>query len=188
MVVKRVGPLSAAKIAAIIYAIFGLIFGGLMSLFGMAGALAGGGENSGLGAGIMGMVGVGAIVFLPIFYACLGFVMSLLLGGLAVMAVARLVSGFHVKGGFGSYVLVGLVYGILKMLLQKILIVVTFPAVILTLGLFILVINAFLLWLTDKLMKRFTVDSAGSLFIGALLLSLIDWVFQLILRGHSALF
>ena len=95
MVVKRVGPLSAAKIAPIIYAIFGLIFGGLFSLFGMAGALAGGGENSGLGAGIMGMVGVGAIVVLPIFYACLGFV-GTLIGALLYNLVAGMVGGIEV--------------------------------------------------------------------------------------------
>src|SRR5262245_41822754 len=95
MVVKRVGPLSAAKIAAVIYAIFGLIFGGLFSLFGMAGALAGGGENSGLGAGIMGMLGVGAIVMLPIFYACLGFV-GTLIGALLYNMVASMVGGVEV--------------------------------------------------------------------------------------------
>jgi hypothetical protein len=95
MVVKRVGPLSAAKVAAIIYAIFGLVFGGLMTLFGMAGALAGGGENSGLGAGIMGMVGVGAIVILPIFYACLGFV-GTLIGAVLYNAVAGMVGGVEV--------------------------------------------------------------------------------------------
>jgi hypothetical protein len=95
MVVKRVGPLSAAKIAAIIYAIFGLVFGALFSLFGMAGALAGGGENSGLGAGIMGMLGVGAIVMLPIFYACLGFV-GTLIGALLYNMVASMVGGVEV--------------------------------------------------------------------------------------------
>ena len=115
----------------------------------------------------------------------LSFLISLLLGGLGVMLVARLLSGFVVSGGFGSYILVGLVYGVLKMLLQKVLIVVTLPMVVLSLGLFILVINAFLLWLTDKLMKRFEVRGMGSLFLGALLLSLIDWGFQLLLRNSA---
>jgi len=95
MVVKRVGPLSAAKIAAIIYAIFGLVFGALFSLFGMAGALAGGGDNAGLGAGIMGMVGMGAIVILPIFYACLGFV-GTLIASLLYNMVAGMVGGVEI--------------------------------------------------------------------------------------------
>ena len=94
MVVKRVGPLSVAKNAAVLYAVIGLVFGALFSLFGMAGALAGGGENSGLGAGIMGMLGVGAIVILPIFYACLGFVGALIMTALYNI-VASMVGGIE---------------------------------------------------------------------------------------------
>ena len=115
------------------------------------------------------------------------FLISLLLGGLAVMIVAKILPGFRIRGGFGSAMLVGLVYGVLKGLLQTLLILVSLPLVVLTLGLFILVINAFLLWLTDKLMDRFEVSSLGSLLIGALLLSLVDIAFQMVLR-HGALF
>jgi hypothetical protein len=58
----------------------------------MAGALAGGGDNSGLGAGIMGLVGVGAIVALPIFYACIGFI-GTLIGAVLYNVVASMVGG-----------------------------------------------------------------------------------------------
>jgi putative membrane protein len=116
-----------------------------------------------------------------------GILVSLLLGGLAVIVVAKLVPGFRIRGGIGSAILVGAVYGVLKIVLQTFLIVLTLPLVILTLGLFILVINAFLLWLTDKLMTRFTVRGFGSLMLGALLMSIIDLAMQLSLR-HSALF
>lgn len=115
------------------------------------------------------------------------FLISLLLGGVAVMIVAKLLPGFRIRGGFGSAMLVGLVYGVLKGLLQTLLILVSLPLVVLTLGLFVLVINAFLLWLTDKLMGRFEVSSLGSLLIGALLLSLVDIAFQMVLR-QGALF
>jgi putative membrane protein len=117
----------------------------------------------------------------------ISFLLSVLLGGVAVLITARVVPGIRLRGGFGSAMLVGLVYGVLKGLLQILLIILTLPLVVLTLGLFILVINAFLLWLTDKLMTRFEVRSAGSLFFGALLLSILDIAFQLLLR-HSALF
>ena len=94
MVVKRVGPVSLAKISAVIYAILGLIIGAFFSLMGVAGALAGG-DDSGVGAGIMGMVGVGAIVMLPIIYACIGFVGSLIVGVIYNM-VASMVGGVEV--------------------------------------------------------------------------------------------
>ena len=80
MVVKRVGPLSVAKISAVMYAVIGIIVGALFSLAGVAGALAG--ADSGAGAGIAGMIGVGAIVVFPIFYACIGFVGSLIAAAL----------------------------------------------------------------------------------------------------------
>jgi putative membrane protein len=111
--------------------------------------------------------------------------LSVFLGGVAVLITARLVSGIELRGGLGSAMLVGLVYGLFKALLQVVLIIVTLPLVVLTLGLFILVINAFLLWLTDKVMTSFEVRSTRALFLGALLLSVLDLAFQLAVRGGA---
>jgi putative membrane protein len=112
------------------------------------------------------------------------FVVSLLLGGLAFLIVARILPGFVLRGGFGSAVLVAFVYGVIKALLWKLLVILSFPLVLLTLGLFIFVINAFLLWLTDKLVRRLEVRSFGTLIVAAFLLSVLDFLFRLILyRG-----
>ena len=111
--------------------------------------------------------------------------LALLLGGVAFLLVEWLVPGFRVKGGIGSAILVAGVYGVVKMLLQWVLIVLTFPLVLITLGLFILVINAGLLWLTDRLLGRFEVRSTGALLVGALLLSIVDWAFQVFVRGGA---
>jgi putative membrane protein len=108
-----------------------------------------------------------------------------LLGGVGVLIVSKVVPGFEVKGGFGTAVVVGLVYGILKVLLQKLLIVLAFPVVLITFGLFIVVINAFLLWITDQLVSGFEVKSKTALVIGALLLSVIDIVFHVVLGGGA---
>jgi hypothetical protein len=80
MVIRRVGPLSVAKISGVLYALMGLFIGGIFSLISVAGvAFAPQGSN----AGFPGMLfGVGAIVALPIFYGLLGFVMSLIAAGL----------------------------------------------------------------------------------------------------------
>jgi hypothetical protein len=93
MVVKRVVPMSVAKVAAALYAILGLIFGGIISVISFAGeALTPDGND----AGLMGMMfGAAAIVLLPIFYACLGFVMSLLMAALYNL-VAGWVGGVEV--------------------------------------------------------------------------------------------
>jgi hypothetical protein len=93
MVVKRVAPMSVAKVAATLYAILGLIFGGIISVISFAGqALMPASEDGGM----MGMLfGVAAVVILPIFYACLGFVLSLLMTALYNLA-AGWVGGIEV--------------------------------------------------------------------------------------------
>jgi hypothetical protein len=87
MVVKRVGPLSFAKINGVLYALVGIIAGAIFSLVALAGAAFS--ENAGPFAGLMG---VGAIVALPIFYGCMGFVVSLV-GAAIYNLVAGMVGG-----------------------------------------------------------------------------------------------
>lgn len=91
MVVKRVNPLSLAKVAGVLYALLGLLIGGIFSVVGIiAGTLMP--ED----AGPMGMLfGVGAIIALPIFYGVLGFIMSLIMAALYNL-VAGMVGGIEV--------------------------------------------------------------------------------------------
>ncbi len=110
------------------------------------------------------------------------FLLSLALGGLAFLIVARILPGFRLRGGFGSAVLVAFVYGIVKALLWKLLVLLTLPHVIVTLGLFIFVINAFLLWLTEKLYDRLQVRGFGTLLLGAFLLSVLDLAFRVLIH------
>jgi hypothetical protein len=76
MVITRVAPLSAAKVVAVLYAFLGLLFGGFMSILALTGVFAAG--DNGQGAFASALFGVGSIIILPIFYACFGFVMTLL--------------------------------------------------------------------------------------------------------------
>jgi putative membrane protein len=110
------------------------------------------------------------------------FVISLLLGAVAFLIVARILPGFRLRGGFGSAVLVAFVYGIIKAVLWTVLVVVSLPLVVVTLGLFIFVINAFLLWLTDKILGRLEIRGFGTLILAAFLLSVIDYIFRVIIH------
>jgi hypothetical protein len=74
MIIKRIGPLSFAKISAVLYAVIGLVAGGVFSLVGLAGAFAS--ETSGA-AGFGAIFGVAAIIVFPIFYGVMGFVFTL---------------------------------------------------------------------------------------------------------------
>jgi hypothetical protein len=92
MVIKRISPMSAAKMQGAVCALMGLLFGAMFSLISMTiGSMASGlgGNNSG-GAGMFGMMmGVGAIIFVPIFYGIFGFI-----AGAIGAAIYNLVAGW----------------------------------------------------------------------------------------------
>ena len=87
--VRRLDPLSAAKVLGALYALVGLIFGAFATLMALAGVAAGGGD--GLVGGLIG--GIGAIIMFPIFYGIAG-----LIGGLIGAALYNVVAGL--VGGF----------------------------------------------------------------------------------------
>ena len=95
---------------------------------------------------------------------------ALLLKASIVLGVARVVSGVHVRG-FLSALGVALVYGLLSFLLGWILKILAFPLILLTLGLFLLVINGALLWLTDKMLTSFEIEDRGALAKATVLMS-----------------
>ncbi len=73
MELKSIDPMSAAKIMGVMYAAMGLIFGGLFAVISLAG-LSLGADRAGAFPGVL--FGAGAVIFLPIFYGCIGFVMG----------------------------------------------------------------------------------------------------------------
>ena len=81
MVIRRLGPLSCAKVVGLVYLILGLVFGACLSLISILGFA--GGTNSVL----QGMFGVSAIVVLPIFYGLLGFLGTLIMTSLFNLVV-----------------------------------------------------------------------------------------------------
>jgi hypothetical protein len=93
MVIKRIGPVSCAKVSGTLYALVGIVIGGVFSLIAMVGGFA---SNSSEAAGIGAMVGIGAIVIFPILYGCLGFVATLIAAWL-YNVVAGLVGGIELE-------------------------------------------------------------------------------------------
>jgi hypothetical protein len=84
MVIRRVGALSCAKVAGVLYLILGFVFGAFISLFAAGGSMFADTPASGLGGMIFG---AGAIVILPICYAVFGFVMTLIMASLFNLVV-----------------------------------------------------------------------------------------------------
>ena len=102
----------------------------------------------------------------------LPFVIRVLITALAVIVSAKIVPGLRVRS-FGSAVIFALVLGLLAKLLHAVLVIISLPLIIVSFGFFLLVINAFLFWLADKIVSGVEVDGFGSAFLGSLLTSLI---------------
>jgi putative membrane protein len=98
----------------------------------------------------------------------------LVITAVAVLVAARVVPGIRVKS-FGSAVAFAFVLAVLDVLLHKLLIILALPLILLSFGLFLIVINGFLFWLADKVVEGVEVDGFGSAILGSLLTSLISW-------------
>ena len=99
-------------------------------------------------------------------------VLKWLLSAAALLLIAYLYSGVAVAG-FGSALLAALVIGLLNTLVRPVLVLLTIPITLLTLGLFLFVINALMFWAASGLLSGFHVAGFGSALIGSLLYSLL---------------
>lgn len=100
-------------------------------------------------------------------------------GALALFIVSRLVPGFHLDG-FGAALIASLVIGFVNALIKPLLLLLTLPITILTLGLFTLVINALMLLLASSFAPGFTIDSFGTAFISSILLTIVSTILHII--------
>lgn len=103
-----------------------------------------------------------------------------LLNAIALLAVAYLVPDIHVAG-FGADLVAALVIGLLNMLVKPLLVLLTLPITVLTLGLFILVINGVLFYAAGSWLEGFEVKTYLAGMIGALLYSVISWLLSALL-------
>jgi len=97
MVIKRVNPVSAAKIGGVLYGLLGLVIGACVSVFALlfSGAMAALSDDRNAGQMVGMMFGAGAIVIMPIFYGVIGFVMTLISAALYNVA-AKITGGVEI--------------------------------------------------------------------------------------------
>lgn len=96
-----------------------------------------------------------------------------LLNAVALLAVAYLLPGITVAS-FGAALIAALVLGLLNMLVKPVLVFLTLPITIVTLGLFLIVLNALLFWFAGSILKGFQVAGFWWALAGAVLYSLIS--------------
>ena len=118
------------------------------------------------------------------------FITRLLINAAALWTAIRIVPGISFDGDWRLLFVVALVFGVLNAVIRPILFVLTLPFLILTLGLFTFVLNAFMLWLTsaasDVFGLQFHVNGFGAAFVGALIVTLVSFALSLFVgRGRT---
>jgi putative membrane protein len=113
------------------------------------------------------------------------FVVRLLISAFALWVAVQIVPGVSYQGEWAKLLLVALVFGLLNALVRPLLLLLSCPMLILTLGLFTLVVNAFVLWLTSALSGSlglgFHVSGFWAAFLGALVVSIVSVLVSVLL-------
>jgi len=103
-----------------------------------------------------------------------------LINAAALMALPYLMNSVTVSS-IGAALVAALVLGLVNTLIRPVLVVLTLPVTVVSLGLFILVINALLFWLVANVVEGFHVAGFWSAFLAAILYSVISWALSTLL-------
>lgn len=95
---------------------------------------------------------------------------------LALLATAYFVPGIRFSGSFVQLLVAGAIFGLLNLIVRPVAVLLSLPALVLTLGLFYFVLNGLLLWGFSKLMPGYDVDGLWAGILGSLVIMLVNWV------------
>lgn len=111
----------------------------------------------------------------------MSFLVNLIISSLALYAVSQLYSGVHFAAGTGwvEIAVAALVLGLVNALIRPVLGLLSLPITVLTLGLFALILNGLMLWLTAQ-WTALEVEGFGAAIVGAILLSMVTWLLHLL--------
>lgn len=116
------------------------------------------------------------------------FILRWAINAVALFTAVRFVPGIYLQGGWVSIIWLALIFGLINAFLRPLLKLLTCPLIALTLGLFTLLINTFLFWLTGQVGQTFgvgfTLGGFWPAFLGGLVVSLVSIVMSLILKDE----
>lgn len=102
---------------------------------------------------------------------------------LAVWIAYALVPGFIVNGGIKEFVVAGILLGLFNLIIKPIIKIISAPIILLTLGLFTLIINAFLLLLVDYLLDFVIIQTYGALFWSTVAIGIVNMIATSIIKS-----
>lgn len=106
---------------------------------------------------------------------------SILVNSLVLIVVAGYLESFHLEG-IGAAILASFILSILNVIVKPILVILTLPVTFFTLGLFLFVINAITLYLTQSIMgDSFVIDGFGTAILAAIIISILNLLIEMII-------
>ena len=111
----------------------------------------------------------------------MSFIVHLIINMVAILMIAYLLPKVIRVDGFLPALLAAFLLGIVNAILRPILVFLTLPLTLLTLGLFLLVINGLMLWLVSALVRGFYVNGFWGAIFGSILISIVSWIFSKLL-------
>jgi putative membrane protein len=104
-----------------------------------------------------------------------GFLIRTLISALGLWIASKLVSGLHFDGG-GTLLLAALLLGVVNAVVRPLLVILTFPLTLVTLGAFLLVVNAAMLGLVAAMLDGMRIEGFWSALFAAILVGLTSWI------------
>jgi len=116
-------------------------------------------------------------------------IVRFIINALALYAASAWVPGIEVEGGWGTLAAIALIFGLVNALIRPLITLLTCPLIVVTLGLFVLVINALMLllasWLGSTLGIGFHIYGLRPALLGALVISLVSWALSLLIHSEE---
>jgi putative membrane protein len=111
-----------------------------------------------------------------------GVLVKIVIGAAALWVAVQIISGLEFDGSVATLLIIALILGVVNAVVKPILKLLSLPLVVITLGLFLLVVNAITLWIVVQISEAFelglTSDSFGATFLGALVVSVVVWALE----------
>ena len=109
----------------------------------------------------------------------------LVINALAFWLIAKYVPGFHMAGMW-TPLIAAVIFGIVNAIVRPIVLLITLPLTVVTLGLFIIIVNALMFWLVTWITPNFKVDGFGPALIGAIIMMVVSFIVSHVFTAEEA--
>ncbi len=115
----------------------------------------------------------------------MNFLLRLIINGIAMYLIAAFVPGIH-AAGLGAAIFAAFIFGIVNAVIRPIVLLLTLPLTVITLGLFVIIVNALMFWLATWIAPGFKVDGFGPALIGGIIMAVVGIITNHLLKERSA--